>query len=218
MLISQIQFFFSAITKSESEAFAKDKEEPSFVIVGKPNSGKSTLYNFLLKKDVSLVSPVPGTTRDSLESKFSLYRQDFRITDTAGLRKNRASLQKVDELAEQKSIHSIRQANLVILLIEPYEGFDRQNKNMIRLIHKLKKPTVVAVNKADVIRQNKELRENLHKEALALQNIFWQFPLYFISSKDGSQVMKLIKSCCELYEKASIRYLTAKVNKFFTKH
>ena len=212
-LISSIQAHFSAVApEGLQESF-----EPALTIAGKPNSGKSTLYNLLLKKEESLVSPVAGTTRDSLESRFLFHKQAFRIIDTAGLRKNRGALKQVDKIAEQRSVESIKKSSVVILLIDPEEGFDRQNKNMIKLIYELGKPMVAAINKLDWIRKNEAVRDRLNQESQILQKMFWKFPLYFISAANGDRVIKVIEASIKIHEKAHRRYPTPLVNKLLQK-
>ena len=183
-------------------------------IIGKPNSGKSTLFNFLLKKESALVSETPGTTRDSLTSKFSFYKRPFMIVDTAGLRRRKGSLQKIDKLSEERTFHNIQKSDIVFLLIDPIEGFDRQIKNIMCFLEKLNKPMIIAINKYDLIRKKSEERKNFLLDIAYLQKQFWKFPVLFISAREGYKVVGLIKAGIKLIEKSNTHYKTPMLNKF----
>ncbi len=209
-LTKQIKSYFSLLAREEEV----NQETPSFAIIGKPNTGKSTLYNFLLRKEVALVSPIAGTTRDSLESKFLFQKKVFHIIDTAGLRKNRNALGQIDRLAELRSFESIKKADVVIFLIDPEEGFDRQNKNMMNHINQLKKPVILAINKADKLKNEPTYRKRLNIDVENFQTIFWKFPTYFISAQVGDRVVKVIEASIKLHAKSKKKYLTPKLNTF----
>ena len=218
-LNSNIKKYFSAkkITiqeKDNAQTSRPPEIAPKIAIIGKTNAGKSTLFNFLLQKERSLVSILPGTTRDSLSLNFCFYKKPFTIIDTAGLRKNKTGLKKIDKLSEEKTLRSIRRANIIFLLIDPMEGFDRQIQNMMRILQKHNKPVIISINKYDIICKEPEKKENLFLEVSRLEKKFWKFPTYFISAQKGDNVVKLLKSGIELIEKSNIRYKTPVLNKF----
>ena len=213
VLVDKIKSYFSANPREDEQGKQDEIKKPSFAIVGKPNAGKSTFYNLLLKKEKALVSAVPGTTRDSLESEFLFHKQAFQIIDTAGLRKNKHALGQVERLAELRSFESIQKADVIIFLIDPQEGFDRQNKDIMGAAHELRKPMLIAVNKADQLKTKTAVREQLTEDAAELQAMFWKFPVYFVSAMLGDKVMKVIKAGMRLYEKARVKYPTPMLNR-----
>ena len=209
-LTERIKTHFSFLTRKRDI----NQDTPSFSIIGKPNTGKSTLYNFLLKKNMALVSPIAGTTRDSLEAQFSFQKKIFHIIDTAGLRKNKNALGQVDKLAELRSFESIKKSNVVIFLVDPEDGFDRQNKNMMNYINQLKKPVILAINKSDKLKNQPIHRKRLDIDVEDFQAIFWKFPTYFISAQAGDRVVKVIEASIKLHAKSQKKYSTPKLNTF----
>ncbi len=208
-LTTSIKSYFSLHPKEEEK---DDNNNPSFAIIGKPNAGKSTLYNLLLQKELALISSIPGTTRDSLEAKFLFHKNIFYIIDTAGLKRNTNSLGQIDKLAELRTFESMQKADVIIFLIDPEEGFDRQNKNLMSYINELKKPVVLAINKSDIFKYNSKQREQFRQDVKDFQTIFWKFPTYFISAKEGNKVVKIIEASIKLYKKSQQKYSTPKLN------
>ena len=212
--IEQLRLGITKYFSAQKTSCSQTPEPAKIAIIGKPNSGKSTLFNFLLQKESALVSETPGTTRDSLTSKFSFYTRPFMVIDTAGLRRKKGGLQKIDRLSEERSFRNIQKADLIFLLIDPMEGFDRQSKNIIRFLEECNKPAIIAVNKYDLISKKSEVKKNLLLEISYLQKQFWGFPVLFISAQEGYKVVSLIELGIKLIEKSNVRYKTSMLNKF----
>ncbi|MCS6985627.1 MAG: ribosome biogenesis GTPase Der [Leptospiraceae bacterium] len=188
-----------------------DKAELSLAIVGKPNSGKSTYFNLLLRKELSLVSPIPGTTRDSHGEIYQFYGKKLLITDTAGLRKKNRVGDIIEKLSISQTLAAIRDADIVLLLVDATEGIDQQVKKIFHLLEKENKPVILVLNKQDLIGQ--EARNNLLKQVESLQELFWKFPYYFISALTGKNAVRPISEAFRLKERLELEITTSQLNR-----
>lgn len=130
-------------------------------VVGKPNVGKSSLVNALLRKDRVIVSPVPGTTRDAVDVEFSLAGRNYLLIDTAGLRKRSRVRDPLEQAMGSKTAHAINRADICLLVVDAVEGPGEQEKKIAGLIQKAYKACIVVVNKWDLT-----LKANLEAEQL----------------------------------------------------
>ncbi|MFN3605460.1 MAG: ribosome biogenesis GTPase Der [Leptonema sp. (in: bacteria)] len=184
-------------------------------IVGKPNVGKSTLFNFWIGKEMSLVTDVPGTTRDTLDTVFQYFGHTIRILDTAGLRKKTAIKDPIEFYASRRTQRAIQDSDIVIQVLSATEGITEQDKKITALIQKLNKPMILFVNKWDAISEKhsqlqKEYLENLYKEFPLLRNI----PIYFGSALTKKRAMEPLKSVLDLYKKLNFRIQTSSLNQY----
>ncbi|MDH5719004.1 MAG: ribosome biogenesis GTPase Der [Spirochaetia bacterium] len=187
-------------------------DDLNIAIVGKPNAGKSTLFNFLLKKEKAITSNIPGTTRDCLKETFPFYGRGVSIVDTAGLRKKNKVTESVEFFSMSRTEEAARLADVIVLVIDPVEGLDRQNKNIISLIEKLNKPLIIAVNKSDIYDIESLQRNKILSEAKQIEKIFWKIPLFFISSLDGKNIPKVLEKAFNLKEKRLKKTSTPELN------
>jgi GTP-binding protein len=195
----------------------KEKESASDIkiaIVGRPNSGKSTLLNSFMGFERSIVSEVPGTTRDSVRDHFNFNGKRIEIIDTAGLRK-RSKMKKdnVEFFSLTRSVDSIRKADIVMHLIDAEKGLCDNDKKIADEIIKSRKPMVIALNKWDLIEKD-EKTFNKMKEELTYQ--FYRakdFPIISISAMEKQRIHKLLSTAIELKEKSARRIETSKLNK-----
>ena len=160
-------------------------------IVGKPNVGKSSLINRILNVEWAIVSPFPGTTRDSIDLEVIRNKQHFILVDNAGIRK----LSKVKEETEGAAIlraeRDIRSADIVIFLLDISSKIDQNDLLIADYILKSAKPVVVAINKCDLMTGNDEFQKNI-KEIKRRLNFFYFAPFYSISAKSGKNIFKII--------------------------
>ncbi len=149
------------IEELEEEILRRIREAPKanpapknllrLAILGKPNAGKSTLVNALAKKDISLVSPIPGTTRDTIEARFMFEDQEMEIIDTAGIRRRKKVNEDVEYYSVNRAINSIKTADVVILVVSAPEGLSDQDKKIAALVVKEGKGVILALNKWDLL-------------------------------------------------------------------
>ncbi len=168
-----------------------ETDPPHIAIIGKPNTGKSTFYNRLLQKEVSLVSEISGTTRDVLESVFNYRQKSYILLDTAGMRKKNKIRDKIERYSVHVALENTENADITMILADATEGVDRQNKSIIALMKRRGKAIILVLNKADLIspQQKSELEEDIK----FLQKQFWPFPYFFISGMTGKGVGMVLK-------------------------
>lgn len=138
----------------------KDKT-PKIAFVGRPNVGKSSLMNALLKNERCIVTDIPGTTRDSINSKLTYKDKEYTLIDTAGLRKRAKVKENIEFFSTVRTDRSIRDSDVVVLLLDAMRGFDAQDKRIIREAEKYNKGIIIALNKWDIV---PEKDSNVHKE------------------------------------------------------
>ncbi|BDU67473.1 MAG: GTPase Der [Candidatus Tyloplasma litorale] len=183
-------------------------------IIGKPNVGKSTLLNCLLKDERTIVSNVAGTTRDSIDTILKIDNKEIVLTDTAGLKKNKQSLDEIEWYAELRTQLTIINSDVSILLIDKNQSITQIDEKILGILKDEFKPVVIAINKID------ELSNEERKEVeLEIRNKFkfapW-VPIIFISAKEGKNVNKLMKKVIELGDIRKINLSKSILNQFLS--
>ena len=192
------------------------------LVVGKPNSGKSSLCNALLRQDRMISSSKAGTTVDIVEEDFTYKNQKYVLMDTAGLRqhkkRNTAQSENSESLALYKSEQSFKQADLVWLLIESVSGPSRQDARLVNLCVEEHKAVIVVVSKWDLIsKKNGAIGKLDFKKIIQDQFSFYShLPIVFTSALDSSGLNVLMKRSEEIYQKLHFRVITSELNRFFS--
>ena len=194
-----------------------DKEElegiPRLAIVGRPNAGKSSIVNALLDEERHIVTDISGTTRDSIYSYFNKFNMSFYLVDTAGIRKKAKVTEDIEFYSVLRSIRSIENSDVCILVVDATKGVEGQDLNIFSIIQKNKKGLVVCVNKWDLV-ENKEqvvvkTFENTLRERLAP---FTDFPIVFTSALTKQRILKLLEVAQGVYEAKTRRIQTSQLN------
>ncbi|MDH4263151.1 MAG: ribosome biogenesis GTPase Der [Spirochaetia bacterium] len=176
--------FQGKIQDAEAEQNEADESIRSgpvkLAIVGKPNAGKSTLFNTFLGQERSLVYDMPGTTRDSIQEPFTYDGHEIILIDTAGIRRKKLSFESLEVFSVARTKKAITEADVLIMLVDAREGFDKQNKSILEWVESENKPLLVAINKTDLV--DEEQRAVVTLDIEKLQEIFWDFPVYWISA------------------------------------
>lgn len=187
-------------------------EIPRIAVVGRPNVGKSSLVNALLGVDRNIVTPLPGTTRDSVYTRHKGYGFDFLLVDTAGVRKKSKVSENIEFYSVMRSIRSIENSDVCLLMIDASEGFEAQDTNIFSLAQKNHKGIVIVVNKWDLV----EKETNTHKdyEGLIREKIspFTDVPIVFTSITNKQRIFKTIELAHQVYENRKRRITTSKLN------
>jgi len=182
-------------------------------IVGRPNVGKSSLLNRLVGTTRSIVSPVSGTTRDPVDTDMNFNNQKYRIVDTAGMRRRTKIHDKLEILSSIRSFQSIKNSDLVVVVIDAQDGFTDQDARLVGFAMQEHKPTMIIINKWDLM-VNKTT--NLQKEvvkSIRLQLGQYQYiPIYFMSCTNNYRVHQTMQHVEKLWNESSRRVQTAKVN------
>jgi GTP-binding protein len=200
------------------KAFTKDDnlEEPDiprFAIVGRPNVGKSTLLNTLTGTERTVVTPVPGTTRDSILTRYTKFNHDFYLIDTAGLRKKDKVHENLEFYSVLRAIRSIETSDVCMLMLDATLGIEAQDINIFRLILRNRKGVVVLVNKWDLIEKNTRTTEEFTKEIKAKTAPFQDYPLIFVSAINKQRIFRILEEAVIVYNNRLRKIPTNKLNK-----
>lgn len=193
----------------------EEEDLPKFVIVGRPNAGKSSFTNALLEEERSIVTNIAGTTRDSIHAKYSKFGKEFLLIDTAGLRKKKNVSEDLEFYSVMRAIRSLEAADICILMLDATQGLEGQDMNIFRLAIKNNKGVVILVNKWDLV-ENKETNTAKEFEDKIRERIapFTDVPIVFISVLEKQRIYKAIDVALEVYENRATRISTSKLNEF----
>ncbi len=185
---------------------------PRVTIVGKPNVGKSSMTNALLGTERNIVTPMAGTTRDSIETHFNLFGYDFMLVDTAGLRKKAKVHEDLEFYSVMRAIRAIEHSDVCILMVDAQTGIEAQDMNIFNLIQKNRKGCVVVVNKWDmVIKDNNTMKEYTEAIKSRLQP-FNDVPVIFTSVIKKQRLMNVLEAAMEVYANYSRKIPTSALN------
>lgn len=183
-----------------------------FSLIGRPNVGKSSLFNVLINEERSIVSEVDGTTRDAIDAQFEVDNQKYEIVDTAGIRRRGRVYENVEKYSVLRSLKAIEKSDVVLWLIDAQEGLIEQDKRVLGYALDLLKPIIVVVNKWDLIKKE----TNTQKEFMDLIRSKMPFiddaKILFISAKDKKGIKNIIPTINELYTKYSSEFSTSIIN------
>jgi GTP-binding protein len=185
---------------------------PKFAIVGRPNVGKSSIINALIGKDRNIVTPIAGTTRDSIYIHYNQYGHDFMLVDTAGMRKKTKVKENIEFYSVMRTIKALEEADVVILMIDAVEGIESQDINIFHLAEKNKKGIMVVVNKWDLIEKNNKTTrvfEDMIRQKVAP---FSDVPIVFTSVTEKQRVLKVIETAQKVYDNRKKKIPTSKLN------
>ncbi len=181
-------------------------------IVGRANVGKSTLLNALLKEERTIVSPIPGTTRDSIDVKLQVEGQDFILVDTAGIRRKKAEKEGVDKFARVRTDEAIEKADVCLLVLDSCDGFTTQEKRIASEIEAAGKSCILIFNKWDLMKQLRmEHALRSVREEISFLN---HCPALFISAAKGRNLDKILPLISEVQAQRQKRITTGTLNQF----
>jgi GTP-binding protein len=184
----------------------------NLAIVGRPNVGKSSLVNYLLDDQRCIVSPIPGTTRDSVDIPFEQNGTQFNLIDTAGIRRKHAEHEVVDKFAAIRTERAIERADICVLMLDAQQGMTTQDKKIANAIEEAGKGCILVFNKWDLVKgfRMEHCLKGIEEEVQFLKHC----PKLFISAKTGRNVEKLFDLVRETYENSRTRITTHQLNKF----
>lgn len=209
-LLDELLKYFKPDVKEEIE------ELPRFAVVGRPNAGKSSIVNAFIGEERHIVTDIPGTTRDSIYTKYNKFGHSFYLVDTAGIRKKAKVNEDIEYYSVIRAIKAIENSDVCILMVDGTRGIESQDLNIFSLIQKNRKGLVVCVNKWDLI-ENKEAKDiKTYEEAIRERLApFKDFPIIFTSAVTKQRIFKVIETAMEVYANKTRKVATAKLNEFF---
>jgi GTPase len=187
-------------------------ELPRIAIVGRPNVGKSSLVNSLLGEERNIVTPLAGTTRDSIYTRYNKFQHDFLLVDTAGLRKKGKVSEDIEFYSVMRAVKTIENSDICLLLIDATRGIEAQDLNIMSLIQKNNKGMIVLVNKWDLIEKDNKtttLFENDIKEKTAP---FTDYPILFISATNKQRIHKVLELVEQVNQNRNRKISTSELN------
>jgi len=206
-LLDEVVKGFPAVEDAERE------DVTNIAVVGRPNVGKSSLVNALLGDERSIVSDIPGTTRDSIDTPFVHEGKEYVLVDTAGIRRKRAiEDESVERYSVIRSLAAIRRADVVLIVVDAEAGLSEQDVRIAGYVHEEGRASVIVVNKWDLIEKDTHTM-NAFKKKLGADLAFMSYaPMLFISAKSGQRVNKVLGLVEEVHEQATRRITTGVLN------
>ena len=205
---------FSAVTET-----AQEKQLIRIALLGKPNTGKSTISNRLTSSNASIVSEIPGTTRDVVEGRFSWKSGDFIIHDTAGIRRKTKVSENIEYYSVNRAIKTIDNVDIVFLIIDAQEGLSDQDKKIAALAHDKGRGIILVLNKWDMMEQGgdgEHAAKNIFKAVSdRIRFLFGQMeyaPIIPVSAVNGTGFTKLLNTALRMYGQLTAQVGTAKLN------
>lgn len=189
-----------------------DNSLPKVTLVGRPNVGKSTLLNALLGYERTIVTPIAGTTRDTIHTEYKGFGHHFTLIDTAGLRRKAKVHEDIEFYSVLRTVRTIEDSDVVVLMIDAQEGIQAQDLSIFHLAEKNKKGIVLLVNKWDLIEKDhtstKKFEEAI-KERIAP---FTDVPIIFISATEKQRILKAVETAMDVYQARQQHIKTNKLN------
>lgn len=190
----------------------EEEELPKLAIVGRPNVGKSSLVNAMFEEERNIVTDIAGTTRDTVNTRFTKFGMDFLILDTAGLRKKTRVHEDLEFYSVMRSVRTIENADVCMLVLDATLGIESQDLAIFNLIQKNKKGVVILVNKWDLV--EKETNTMRDFELLVRKRLapFVDIPIFFTSAISRQRVLKAVEESMEVYKRRIQKISTSKLN------
>lgn len=190
-----------------------DDDIPRFAVVGRPNGGKSSIINAFIGEDRNIVTEIAGTTRDSIYTRYNKFGFDFYLVDTAGIRKKNKVSEDLEYYSVIRSIRSIENSDVCILMLDATRGIEGQDLNIFSLVQRNQKGLVVVVNKWDLIEDKTAKVMKGYEDAIRDRLApFTDFPIVFTSALTKQRILKVLELAKEVYQARTTRIPTARLN------
>jgi GTPase len=201
----------------EKEGKAEIDDIPKYAIIGRPNVGKSSLLNALIGEERHIVTPISGTTRDSIYTRYSKFNHDFYLVDTAGIRKKGKVHEDLEFYSVLRSIRSIEKADVCLLLIDATIGVESQDLAIMDIAKKNNKGIVLLVNKWDLKEKETNTARDFEKVIKDRLAPFKDLPIIFTSATTKQRIHKVLEEAVAVYENRSRRIATSELNEVMLK-
>jgi GTP-binding protein len=186
---------------------------PKISIIGRPNVGKSSLLNTLIGQQRSIVTEIPGTTRDSINTRYSLFGKDLILIDTAGVRKKSRVKENVEFYSVMRSIKALQDSDVCLIMIDAVHGLESQDINLIGLANKYKKGIILLVNKWDLIEKETTTVQTITAEIEEKLGPLSFIPIIFISVHKKQRIFRVLEKAMEVYDNRKRKVSTSELNR-----
>jgi GTP-binding protein len=191
----------------------EDEESVKIAILGRPNVGKSSLLNRLLGQERAIVSPIPGTTRDAIDTHLAYYGVPITLIDTAGIRRRGRIEQGVEKWSVLRALRAIQRADVALLVIDAVEGLSAQDAHIAGMILDEQTSVVVVVNKWDAIEKDSYTMVEYTRWIRAELNFLDYVPVLFVSALTGQRVAQVLQTALRVQEERLVRIPTSQINR-----
>ena len=205
-MLDKLTSMFEKKDDEEEEEIAK------IAVVGRPNVGKSSLVNALIGEERNIVTPISGTTRDSVHTRYNKFNHDFYLVDTAGLRKKGKVKEDLEFYSVMRSVRAIEHADVCLLLIDATIGIESQDVNIFHLIERNWKGVVFLVNKWDLVDKETMTIKKFEEQIRERLEPFVDVPILFVSALTKQRIHKALELAIKVYEQRMVRIPTSKLN------
>jgi GTP-binding protein len=202
--------------RSEQEE-TEEEERVKIAIVGKPNAGKSSLLNRLLGQERAIVSPIPGTTRDAVDTPMEYNGVPITLIDTAGIRRRGKIEPGVEKYSVLRALNAIQRADVVLLVVDAVSGVTAQDTHIAGFILDAWKSAVLLINKWDAIEKDAFTMEEYTRRIRQQLNFMDYTPVLFISAKTGQRIDQVLPLALQVQEERLVRLSTSQLNQLFQK-
>lgn len=200
------------VVKGMKDEVDETSDLPRIAVVGRPNVGKSSMINALTGQDRNIVTPIAGTTRDSIFTRYNLFGFDFNFVDTAGLRKKQKVSEDIEFYSVLRSVRAIENSDVCILMIDASQGLEQQDLNIYGLIQRNNKGVVIVVNKWDLVEKNTNTHREFEKMIRERIAPFNDVPIVFTSVINKQRIFKVLEITKQVYDARSRRISTSELN------
>lgn len=203
-----------AVVEALPEKEEQQSEEvlPRFAVVGRPNAGKSSFINALIGEDRYIVTDIPGTTRDSIDTKYNRFGFEFNLADTAGIRRKSKVKEDLEFYSVMRSVRAIEHSDVCLLVLDATRGFDGQVQNIFWLAERNRKGIVILVNKWDLVEKETKTAKQFETYIRKQIEPFTDVPIVFMSVLNKQRIYKAIETAVEVYKNRSKRIKTSVLN------
>ena len=191
---------------------AEDEDVIKVALIGKPNVGKSSLINRILGEERLIVSNIPGTTRDAIDTPFELDGQKYVLIDTAGMRRKSKIKEDIEKYSIIRAVAAVERCDVAVLVIDAQEGITDQDAKIAGIAHERGKAAIIAVNKWDAIEKDDKTMNKFLKDIATDLAYMSYAPRVFISALTGQRVIKMLDTVKEVYANNCIRVSTGVLN------
>ncbi|MCX6284802.1 MAG: ribosome biogenesis GTPase Der [Bacteroidetes bacterium] len=213
-LLDAVTELFQPLGESSPENNEELPDLPKISIVGRPNAGKSSLVNMLLGNDRTIVTPLPGTTRDSIHSIYKSFGLNFLLVDTAGIRKKGKVKEDIEFYSVMRAIRSIEHSDVCMLMVDAERGFEAQDLNIFHIIDRNHKGVVIVVNKWDLVDKltntHKDFEELIREQTAPFRDV----PIVFTSVTEKQRILKAMETAVTVYKNRMRKIPTHLLNDF----
>lgn len=200
------------VVKHFEDVPEEENSLPKITVVGRPNVGKSSFVNALMGIERNIVTPIAGTTRDSIHIHYNQFGHEFMFIDTAGLRKKTKVKENIEFYSVMRTIKALEEADVVVLMLDAQEGLEAQDVNIFHLAEKNKKGIVILVNKWDLIEKNNKTMKAFEDQIRQKLQPFTDIPIIFTSVLNKQRIFKAIETALEVYKNRGKKIPTSKLN------